>query len=93
MYSVTYNATDRNPGMLAQLRGSRLFERVKYRFWPDIDHTATTLAMQGKLLDAVEEWARIAAFGTRAKQQLPGGGRSAHAASTRARAEEASINA
>ena len=93
MYSVTYNATDRNHGMLAQLRGSRLFERVKYRFWPDIDHTATTLAMQGKLLDAVEEWARIAAFGTSAKQQPPGGGRSAHAASRRARAQEASVNA
>lgn len=93
MYSVTYNSTDRNHGMLSQLRGSRLFERVKYRFWPDIDHTATTRAMQAKLLDAVEEWARIAAFGTSARQPLPGAGVGTNAAAARQAAGQASVAA
>lgn len=79
MYSVTYNSTDRNHGMLSQLRGSPLFERVQYRFWPDIDHTATTRAMQTQLLDAVEDWARLAVFGTAARQALPGAGSPASA--------------
>ena len=95
MYSVTYNSTDRNHGMLSQLRGSRLFERVKYRFWPDIDHTATTLAMQAKLLDAVEEWARTAAFGTSVRPSLPGAGvnANANAATARHAAGQASVTA
>jgi pimeloyl-ACP methyl ester carboxylesterase len=93
MYSVTYNSTDRNHGMLSQLRGSRLFERVKYRFWPDIDHTATTLAMQAKLLDAVEEWARTAAFGTSVRPSLPGAGVNANAATARHAAGQASVTA
>jgi hypothetical protein len=93
MYSVTYNSTDRNHGMLSQLRGSRLFERVKYRFWPDIDHTATTLAMQAKLLDAVEEWARTAAFGTSVRPSLPGAGVNANAATARHAADQASVTA
>ena len=63
MYSATYNARDRRNGMLSQLRGSPMFERLQYRFWPDVDHTATTLAMQAKLLAAVEEWARGVALG------------------------------
>ncbi|WP_219215371.1 hypothetical protein [Variovorax boronicumulans] len=58
MYSNTYNGFDRDHSMLSQLRGSRLFGQVQYRFWPDIDHTATTLAMQAHLLDAIESWAR-----------------------------------
>ena len=93
MFSVTYNATDRNHGMLAQLRGSRLFERVKYRFWPDIDHTATTRVMQGKLLDAVEEWARIAAFGTSTRPPVPGAGVGANTATARQSAGQASVTA
>ena len=95
MYSVTYNSTDRNHGMLSQLRGSRLFERVKYRFWPDIDHTATTLAMQAKLLDAVEEWARTAAFGTSVRRSLPGAGANANTNTAMARhaAGQASVTA
>jgi hypothetical protein len=72
MYSVSYNSSDRNHGMLSQLRGSPLFERAQYRFWPDIDHTVTTLAMQTKLLAAVEEWACSAAFGTPGPQTAPG---------------------
>jgi pimeloyl-ACP methyl ester carboxylesterase len=72
MYSVTYNSVDRNHGMLSQLRGSRLFERVQYRFWPDVDHTATTRAMQTKLLDAVADWASTAAFGTTDRPARPG---------------------
>lgn len=63
MYSNTYNGTDRGHGMLSQLDGSRLFSQVQYRFWPDIDHTATTLWMQARLLDALEAWARGVAFG------------------------------
>ncbi|MDO9435793.1 alpha/beta fold hydrolase [Hydrogenophaga sp.] len=63
MYSATYNARDRKHGMLSQLRGSPVFDRLQYRFWPDVDHTATTLAMQAKLLTAVEEWARGVALG------------------------------
>ena len=58
MYSNTYNGFDRDHSMLSQLRGSRLFGQLQYRFWPDIDHTATPLAMQARLLDAVEVWAR-----------------------------------
>lgn len=93
MYSVTYNSTDRNHGMLSQLRGSRLFERVKYRFWPDIDHTATTRVMQAKLLDAVEEWARVAAFGTSARPSLPGTDASTSIATARQPAGRASVTA
>lgn len=63
MYSNTYNVFDRDHSMLSQLRGSRLFGRVQYRFWPDIDHTATTLAMQARLLNALEHWGRGVAFG------------------------------
>ena len=72
MYSVTYNAVDRNRGMLGQLRGSRVFERVQYRFWPDVDHTATTRAMQTKLLEAIAQWAGDAAFGTGGGSPRPG---------------------
>lgn len=57
MFSATYNATDRQRDMLGALRHSSVFERAEYRFWPDVDHTGTTLAMQTKLLGAVEEWA------------------------------------
>jgi len=63
MYSATYNARDSEHGMLSQLRGSPIFDRLQYRFWPDVDHTATTLAMQAKLLTAVEQWARGVALG------------------------------
>lgn len=57
MFSATYNATDRQRGMLGALRHSSVFDRAEYRFWPDVDHTATTLAMQARLLGAVEDWA------------------------------------
>lgn len=93
MYSVTYNSTDRNHGMLSQLRGSPLFERVQYRFWPDIDHTATTRAMQTQLLDAVEDWARLAAFGTAARQALPGAGAPSPASAPRLVSTSASATA
>ncbi|MBB1603156.1 hypothetical protein [Variovorax sp. UMC13] len=73
MYSNTYNGFDRDHSMLSQLRGSRLFGLVQYRFWPDIDHTATTLAMQARLLDAVDSWARGVAFGPAAQSQAASG--------------------
>lgn len=57
MFSATYNATDRHRNMLGVLGHSSVFDRAEYRFWPDVDHTATTLAMQERLLGAVEEWA------------------------------------
>lgn len=73
MYSNTYNGFDRDHSMLSQLRGSRLFGQVQYRFWPDIDHTATTLAMQARLLDAIDSWARGVAFGPVAQSQAISG--------------------
>lgn len=93
MYSVTYNATDRHYGMLSQLRGSRLLDNVKYRFWPDVDHTATTRDMQVKLLDAIEEWARIAAFGTSAPQQMSGTGKGRNPTAACALIENVSLSA
>lgn len=58
LYSVTYNSTDRKNGMLGQFADSRLFAQAQYRFLHDIDHTATTLLMQDKLLGIIEDWVR-----------------------------------
>ena len=75
MYSATYNARDRSHGMLSQLRGSPVFDRLQYRFWPDVDHTATTLTMQARLLDAVADWARgVARGGPGARPSAVGSG-------------------
>lgn len=57
LYSATYNSSDRNRGMLGQLAGAPYLERIDYRYMNDVDHTATTLEMQGKLLGAIETWA------------------------------------
>lgn len=58
LYSVTYNSTDRNHGMLGQIAHSRVFSQAQYRFLQDVDHTATTLVMQDKLLGIIEDWVR-----------------------------------
>lgn len=93
MYSATQNSHDRDYGMLRQLRGSRLFERAQYRFWPDIDHTATTLEMQARLLAALQNWARGLAFerpATRAGNA--GGGTSQPMVLARRRATRATVS-
>lgn len=58
LYSVTYNSTDRNHGMLGQIAHSRVFSQAQYQFLHDVDHTATTLVMQDKLLGIIEDWVR-----------------------------------
>jgi hypothetical protein len=37
-------------------RGARFLEHIRYDYVPDIDHTATTLTTQRKLIAAVRDW-------------------------------------
>ena len=57
MFSAMLHVADNHMDMLAQVRGQPCLERIRYRFWPDIDHTATLLDAQQRLLDAVDAWA------------------------------------
>lgn len=57
MFSAMLHAADRNMDMLAQLRGEPCLKQIRYRFWPDIDHTAPLLDGQRRLLDAIDAWA------------------------------------
>jgi len=61
MYSAMLHVVDRDKDMLAQLRGHPSLARVRYRFWPEVDHTVTLLESQRLLLDAVDDWARAVA--------------------------------
>ena len=70
MFSAMLHAADRNMGMLAQLRGEPCLKQIRYRFWPDIDHTATLLDGQRRLLDAVDEWA-VEVAGSVKEEALP----------------------
>ena len=57
MYSAGLQSADRGHDLLSSLHGAPFLQRVRYKFWPDIDHTATTLGAQKKLLDEVCGWA------------------------------------
>ncbi|SFM76884.1 alpha/beta fold hydrolase [Variovorax sp. OV329] len=63
MFSATINAVDHDHDLMRDLRGSAFLPHVRYKFWPDIDHTATTLASQRTLLDEVCAWALAVARG------------------------------
>ncbi len=57
MYSAGLQSADRGRDLLSSLHGAPFLQGIRYRFWPDIDHTATTLGAQKKLLDEVCGWA------------------------------------
>lgn len=57
MFSAGLQSTDRGHDLLGRLRGAPFLQRIRYRFWPEIDHTATTLRAQQLLLDEVCGWA------------------------------------
>jgi len=57
MHSAMLNVVDRNRNLLAQLRGHPALERIRYRFWPDVDHTLTLVDAQHRLLQALDQWA------------------------------------
>ncbi len=56
-YSATVIAVDRDRALLRGLGDPPFLSRIRYEHWPDVDHTATTLAAQRKLLDATCVWA------------------------------------
>ena len=56
-YSATVIAVDHGRDLLRGLGNPPFLSRIRYEHWPDVDHTATTLAAQGKLLDATCAWA------------------------------------
>ncbi|MDM0115081.1 hypothetical protein QTI66_23230 [Variovorax sp. J22R133] len=57
MYSATLHSVDHNRDLLKGLGNPPFLQRIRYKFWPDVDHTITTLAAQRKLLDEVRKWA------------------------------------
>ncbi|MDM0043198.1 alpha/beta hydrolase [Variovorax dokdonensis] len=57
MFSAMLHVVDRNKDMLSQLRGHPCLQRIRYRFWPELDHTVTQVQAQHKLLDEIEQWA------------------------------------
>ena len=71
MYSALLHVVDRNMDMLAQLRGQPWLARIRYRFWPDLDHTVTLVEAQRRLLDAVDAWAVEVAQRPRTAIALP----------------------
>lgn len=74
MHSAMLNIVDRNRNLLAQLRGQPCLERVRYRFWPDVDHTLTLLDAQRRLLQALEQWALEVSTAQRASPASPARG-------------------
>ena len=48
---------DHDRDLLKGLGKPAFLPHIRYKFWPDIDHTITTLAAQRKLLDEVRKWA------------------------------------
>jgi hypothetical protein len=57
MFTATVVAVDHDRDLMRQLAGSPALSKVRYRFWPEIDHTVTALAAQRALLDALTAWA------------------------------------
>lgn len=56
MYSATLISFDHGFGLLRGLGRPEFFQHVRYQHLKDVDHTATTLAAQQKLLDVVCPW-------------------------------------
>ncbi|MBS0454281.1 MAG: alpha/beta hydrolase [Proteobacteria bacterium] len=61
MYSVTINTVDHDRDLMRELRGEPFMSKVRYKFWPEVDHTVTSLAAQRDLLDEVCSWAQAIA--------------------------------
>ena len=56
MYSVTINTVDHDRDLMRELRGEPFMSKVRYKFWPDIDHTMTLIQSQHRLLQAIDQW-------------------------------------
>ncbi|MBS0341789.1 MAG: alpha/beta hydrolase [Proteobacteria bacterium] len=58
MYSVTINTVDHDRDLMRDLRREPFMSKVRYKFWPEVDHTVTSLAAQRELLGEVCRWAQ-----------------------------------
>jgi pimeloyl-ACP methyl ester carboxylesterase len=57
-YSGSRRASDNNRGLLGGLGSPSLLDKITYRFDAELDHTATSLASQQRLLSMIGDWAR-----------------------------------
>lgn len=62
MYTSTINAVDHDRDLMRQLRHESFMAQVRYRFWPQVDHTVTSLEAQRDVLDEVCGWAQAVAL-------------------------------
>lgn len=68
MYSATLNSFDHGHTMLKGLGKPAFLQHVRYEFLKDVDHTATTIAAQQRLLDRVCPWIEEVAQGHRRRE-------------------------
>lgn len=55
-YSASLAIQDRGFGQLSAFGKAPFLQRITYEFMPEVDHTATSLHSQSKLMEAVAKW-------------------------------------
>ena len=68
MYSATLNSFDHGHSLIKGVGRAAFLQHIRYDFLHDVDHTATTLASQQRLLDLVCPWIVEVAQGQRRRE-------------------------